>query len=318
MSKTIVLHIFLSAYHTKSMRNLFKLTSTLFFFPIFFAVSCHRTAPSRNSALQENARQEQSISIHELNQEDWQDDLFDPLLTPTPSVGVWDTHSVDLSQVRQDKKLIALTFDDAPGKTLERILAVFSSYNERNPDCPAFATLFCNGNRIRNESTPLLHAALALGWELGNHTFSHPDLTKLSNADIMREIQTTDKLLYAVDQKDVHLFRAPFGKINQTVKAQLQTPAINWTIDTLDWTGRSAEEIYQTVFKEKFSGAIVLMHDGYEGTMSALKRLLPDLKEAGYQAVTLSALIKAHGKVFKNGVEYVRAIPQTLPKNGDN
>lgn len=297
------------------MQKLFKITSTLFFFPLFFTVSCHRNLPPRGDSTkstQENIYHEREISPVELAQEE----LFDPPLELAQPSGVWNTDSVDLSHVRKDKKLIALTFDDAPGKTLERILAVFSSYNESNPDCPAFATLFCNGNRINNESTPLLHTALALGWELGNHTFSHPDLTKLTETQIQKEIQATDRLLSKIDQKNVHLFRAPFGNINQTVKNQLQAPAVNWTIDTLDWTEKSEESIYQTVMQEKFSGAIVLMHDGYEYTMSALKRLLPDLKSAGYQAVTLSALLKAHDRIFKNGVEYVRATPNNTPKNG--
>jgi len=297
------------------MQKLFKLTSTLFFFPFFFTVSCHRNLPPRGDITPpptENNYQERELSPTELAQEE----LFDPPVDFIQPNGVWNTDCIDLSRIQKDKKLIALTFDDAPGKTLESILAVFSAYNERNPDCPAFATLFCNGNRIQNESLPLLHAALALGWELGNHTFSHPDLTKLTESQIQKEIQSTDRLLTKIDQKGVHLFRAPFGNINQTVKNQLHAPAVNWTIDTLDWTGKSEETIYQTVMQEKFSGAIVLMHDGYKHTMSALKRLLPDLKAAGYQAVTLSALIKSHNRVFKNGVEYVKATPNTSSKNG--
>ena len=85
---------------------------------------------------------------------------------------------------------------------------------------------------------------------------------------------------------------------------------MNWTIDTLDWTGASVDEIYSTVFEEKFSGAIVLMHDGYVNTVSALKRLLPDLKAAGYQIVSVSALAKAHNCRLRNGGEYIRARKQ--------
>jgi peptidoglycan/xylan/chitin deacetylase (PgdA/CDA1 family) len=149
--------------------------------------------------------------------------------------------------------------------------------------------------------------------ELGNHTQTHADLSKLSPLEIQNEIAQTDELLSRVDKKQFHLFRAPYGKIDERVKTQVSTPIINWTIDTLDWLKQDETYIYDRVQAEKFAGAIVLMHDGYPPTVSALKRLLPDLKAAGYQVVSVSAMIKAHGQSFKKGVEYIRA----TKKNGN-
>ena len=85
---------------------------------------------------------------------------------------------------------------------------------------------------------------------------------------------------------------------------------IDWTIDTLDWTGVSEEDIYNSVFNYKFPGAIVLMHDGYNNTVSALKRLLPDLKAAGYQVVSVSKMAKAHHCTLQAGKVYIRARKQ--------
>ena len=102
------------------------------------------------------------------------------------------------------------------------------------------------------------------------------------------------------------MLRAPFGKVNELVLETAQTPILDWTIDTLDWTGVSEDEIYNCVYNARASGSIVLMHDGYEHTVSALKRLLPDLKADGYQVVSVSQLSKAHERPLKRGNRYIR------------
>lgn len=219
---------------------------------------------------------------------------------------VWNTEDVDLSYIDVHRKLIAFTFDDSPAKRLENILAAFAEYNESNPDCKATATLFVNGGLVTEESLTSLRMATALGFELGNHTQSHFDLTTLDSNVLQTEIESTDNILSRIDGKPQHLLRPPFGRINDAVKTQLHVPVINWTIDTLDWSGVSAEEIYNSIFNNLFSGAIVLMHDGYQNTVDALARLLPDLKEQGYQVVSVSALAKIHGCALRNGGEYIR------------
>lgn len=227
-----------------------------------------------------------------------------------PIDGVWDTSDVDISYINPERKLIAFTFDDGPSKTMESLLALFAEYNEKSPDCRATATFFLNGQHVTEESTPLLHTALLLGCELGNHTHHHCDLTKIPLEDVQTEIEQTDALLSKIDGKQRHLLRPPFGLINAEIKKSLSVPVINWTIDTLDWTGISEDTIYEHVFSARFSGAIVLMHDGYHATVNALKKLLPDLKADGYQVVSISALAKAHSCVLRNGKEYVRARKQ--------
>ena len=221
--------------------------------------------------------------------------------------GVWNTQDVDISHINPSKKLISFTFDDAPKRSLESILAVYASFNETHPNCKASGTIFCNGNLIDNDVSQSLQTALTLGFELGNHTFSHYDLTKLDKQTLQEEITKTDELLSRVDGKDRHLFRAPYGRINDDINPTIPVPVIDWTIDTLDWTGASVEAIYETVFSQKFSGAIVLMHDGYPNTVYALKRLLPDLEEAGYQVVSVSAMAKMHDCKLKAGSVYIRA-----------
>lgn len=241
----------------------------------------------------------------------FEEDFVLPLEAEThKNNNVWDVSDVDISHIDFHRKLIAFTFDDGPAKTMENILAVFADHNERNPDCRASATFFLNGLLITEEMQPLLHTANILHCELGNHTYHHHNLTTLSNEELQSEIRRTDEILRRIDGKTHHLLRAPFGAMNDTVKAQLETPVINWTIDTLDWTGTSEQHIYNTVYTARFPGAIVLFHDGYFNTVNALKRLLVDLTADGYQVVSISALAKAHGCTLYNGKEYIRARKQ--------
>ena len=223
---------------------------------------------------------------------------------------VWDLSDINVSDIDPSRNLIAFTFDDAPSSELENILAVFAEFNENNPDCKAFASLFCNGYLCDESSLVTLHAAYALGFEMGNHTYSHFDLTSLNDSKLKTEIDETDKLLQRIDGKKRHLLRAPFGKINDLVKQTAYTPLIDWTIDTLDWTGKTEKEIFDEVFNHKEDGHIVLMHDTKGHTTSALKLLLPALKEANYQVVSVSQLAKAHGCILQRGNIYIRARKQ--------
>ena len=225
---------------------------------------------------------------------------------------IWDVSDVCIDKIDPTRKLIALTFDDAPAKTLESIVSVFASFNECNPDCPACATVFCNGHRITPSGMQLLKAAHLLGFEMGNHGYSHADPMGLTKQQLQSEIERTDQLLYAVDGKRFHLFRAPFGNVNDALRAITQAPIISWTIDTLDWTKISTNFVYDTVMSNLFNGAIVLMHDGYEGTVYALKQLLPDLKARGYQVVSISQMAKMHKQNLECGKVYIR-----IRKNGN-
>ena len=222
----------------------------------------------------------------------------------------WNVEQVDVSEIDPNRKLLSFTFDDSPSRTLESIFAVFAAFNEENPDCKASATVFFNGGLFDSQTPHLLYTACALGFELGNHTHSHFDLTTLTAETLVEEIDKTDALLEKADGQKRHLLRAPFGRTNELVREHAPTPLIDWTIDTLDWTGASEDEIYDAVFQGRFSGAIVLMHDGYEHTVSALKRLLPDLKADGYQVVSLSKMIKMHDCKFQRGNVYIRARKQ--------
>lgn len=274
-------------------------------FPIFFTLFSYMVAPFcgctvRKASGSVGERVEKSNSFCEYISTDSQ--------ARTP---IWNASNVDVSRVDKRRKLIAFTFDDAPSGTLEDLIAVFLGYNATHPDAPAFATIFCNGCRIHRPIDSALHTAVTAGFELGNHTQNHKRLTTLSPDKLREEIDKTDERLFRYDGERRHLFRAPYGELNAEVCKAVGAPIIDWFVDTLDWTGISADSIYDTVWERKSSGTIVLMHDGYENTLRALKRLLPDLYEAGYQAVTVSQMAKVHQCPLKIGSVYTRARKKT-------
>ena len=203
----------------------------------------------------------------------------DSVTPPSDYPSVWDVEKEDVSKINPARKYVALTFDDAPASKLEELLSVFAAFNETHPDGYAAATLFCNGCLVNNAALHTLTAAWTLGWELGNHTYSHADCSKLNTQRLQEEIRRTDTLLGGIDGKERHLFRPPFGELNAEQKTQLSTPIIYWTVDTLDW---------------------------YPQTVQAVKVLLPALYERGYQAVTVSQLSKLNACPLKNGGAYIR------------
>ena len=287
-----------------------KLFICLLIVPLFGVNGCRKEAQNAPRFQRNNVTRDFDFApLEEQTDMEFPPEITPPTETDTPP-DVWDVSDVDVSQIDPTKKLISFTFDDAPTRKLENLFAVFANFNEQNPDCTASATYFFNGNLFDNENFQLLHTALAMGFELGNHTFSHYDLSTLSEAEIQREIQKTDEILQRTDGKKYHLLRAPFGRVNDLVKNLSPTPLIDWSIDTVDWKGVTADEIYEQVMQNAFSGAIVLFHDGYTQTIEAVKRLLPDLKDNGYQIVSVSQLAKMHNCNLQRGKVYIRAKKQ--------
>lgn len=215
-----------------------------------------------------------------------------------PSASFWDVSEIDVSHVGENRRLIAFTFDDGVTDQTDDLLNVFESFNAANPDCVAHATLFTVGARVNGENSHTLARAAAMNFELGNHTYSHTDLTSVPLEKAEEELRKTDDVLKAIDGKSSHLVRPAGGHVNSQILALYPAPFINWTpsLDTSDWQESVTEnDIFNTVNGNLLDGGIVLMHQGYGKTVSAVKRLLPALKSQGYQVVSVSELIKFYG-----------------------
>lgn len=195
------------------------------------------------------------------------------------------------------KPMVALTFDDGPGERTGELLAQLEKYN-------AHATFFMQGKNIPGKED-FVKKMKETGCELGNHSYDHPQLTKLSADKIANQIGTTNDLIQQAAGSTATVMRPPYGAINDTVRSSVGLPMILWSIDTLDWKTRNAQSSIDTVMNDVQDGDVILMHDIHTESIDAALVLIPKLEEAGYQLVTVSEMAKAKGVALQNGEKYV-------------
>ena len=203
------------------------------------------------------------------------------------------------SQIDPTKPMVALTFDDGPGNYEDRIVAVLKKYNSR-------ATFFYVGAQASKYPSVVKRVAEA-GNEIGNHSYKHENLPKLSQSAVETSINKTNEILRQQSGQSVSLVRPPYGATAGSVKPALKgtgQPSILWSIDTLDWKTKNTKNTVNVVLNQVKDGDIILMHSIYKQTAEATELIVPALKERGYQLVTVSELAKARGINMEAGKNY--------------
>lgn len=213
------------------------------------------------------------------------EDILDSKKETTPTYVSYDqVLNEPVKNIDPNKPMIALTFDDGPTKRYTS--AILDSLKEHN----ANATFFVLGSNAAN-APELLQRMILEGHEIGNHTFSHKQLTTLSKANIEEEIIATQETIHNITNRYPAIIRPPYGSRNENVMQSAQGKKIvNWSIDTRDWKDRNADVIVKRVLDTVKDGDIILMHDLYASTAQAVSILVPQLQEQGYQLVTVSEL----------------------------
>jgi peptidoglycan/xylan/chitin deacetylase (PgdA/CDA1 family)/uncharacterized caspase-like protein len=193
-------------------------------------------------------------------------------------------------------KSIVLTFDDGPHpRYTDEILAILKKYNAR---AFFFDVGKCLGsvtpqNEIKlSANSNVSKRVLEAGHLLANHSYSHPDLTKLSPTDRGKEIVNTNLLLEKVTGAKTSLFRPPYGAKNLTVTKEVEAlglKSVLWTIDSLDWADPISDSIIQRVLNQVAAAkkGILLMHDIHKQSVAALPRILEELSKQGYTFLIL-------------------------------
>lgn len=200
------------------------------------------------------------------------------------------------TQVPMQARYVALTFDDGPhGSLTPRLLDILAQFNAK-------ATFFVVGPRVA-ENPGIVRRMVAEGHEVGNHTWSHPQLTRLESsqgrAAVQREIQrTTDAIVSACGQRPV-VFRPPYGAFNQSQRAwcasELGMPTILWDVDPEDWRRPGAGVVTNRLVSGASPGSILLVHDIHEASVNAIPETLRRLQAQGYRFVTVSQLLRLQG-----------------------
>lgn len=191
---------------------------------------------------------------------------------------------------------IALTFDDGPNpNTTPRALDILKKHNIK-------ATFYILGSSIAGNEA-LLKRIVAEGHELGNHTWTHPDLVYESDEVIAKEFQDTQNKIFEVTGVYPATFRPPYGSYNKRVYEQIKLPIVLWNVDSNDWSLRNSQKITERVINNTYTGAIILMHDIHETTVNSLDNVISGLKNKNFGFVTLSELYRP-GQLTKAGVVY--------------
>ena len=195
-----------------------------------------------------------------------------------------------------DKPMVALTFDDGPSKYTPEILQVLKENNSE-------ATFFVLGTEA-NRYKDTLNQIIENGNQVGNHTYNHEDLTKLSDEDVYRQVQGTNDIIYNASGYTATIMRPPYGASDDELNKKISRPVIKWSIDTRDWENRNTQMILDNIFNNVKDGDIILMHDLYETTAEAAKIAVPKLIEMGYQLVTIDELSRYKELPLTAGKQY--------------
>ncbi|WP_066360620.1 polysaccharide deacetylase family protein [Herbidospora mongoliensis] len=183
-------------------------------------------------------------------------------------------------------KCIALTFDDGPWPYTPALLDTLKKHKAK-------ATFFVLGRKVESRAD-MMKRMVDEGHEIGNHTWDHPDLTKLSDEEIMAEIAGTQQIIQETAGITPTFMRPPNGATNSRVGSLMKSlglPQILWTGSTLDWQARDTKVIKERTLKFAKRDAVILLHDIVPETVKAMETVVDTLTKKGYKLVTVSTIL---------------------------
>lgn len=212
------------------------------------------------------------------------------------NAAAWANQPVDCTVY----KCAALTFDDGPSPaTTPRLLGIL-----RSNQVPA--TFFELATMVQASPATAQDVARTPAFEIGNHSFTHPQLTKLSAAKLTHEVSEATAVTSSVTGRTLTLMRPPYGAHNATTDAAAAAAGeavIIWSVDTLDWQHHNPVKTLAITKQEIHPGGIVLMHDIHSTTVDAAQSVIDYLRGQGYVLVNVSQLLgtTVPGRVYLHG-----------------
>jgi peptidoglycan/xylan/chitin deacetylase (PgdA/CDA1 family) len=206
-----------------------------------------------------------------------------PKASPSPA-----EPAITFNSVHVDGPYIALTFDDGPNATLTpKLLDLLAARHLK-------ATFFVVGQNAADHPE-ILKRAVKEGHEIANHSWSHPNLGKMSDDAVRRELQKTEDAIVAAIGKRPTLLRPPYGSITAHQKKWIHDEfgyrIIIWDVDPLDWKRPGPSVVTARILKETVQGSIVLAHDIHAPTIEAMPATFDQLMKKGFKSVTVSELL---------------------------
>ena len=202
------------------------------------------------------------------------------------------TMSVSSDSVRSQnvsdevKPVVALTFDDGPNASSTPIL--LDGLKERK----VRATFFLIGENVeKDENEKIVKRMYEEGHLIGNHTYTHCNLSKLETGEAKKELEQTDTVIEKITGKQPVFVRAPYGELPVDSEQDLNRIYIGWTVDPLDWMTEDVSRITQSVLEKVEPGDIILLHDSYLRSVQAALRIVDALQGKGYEFITVDQMI---------------------------
>ena len=198
-----------------------------------------------------------------------------------------DSSSSDTSQTNNadEIKKIAITFDDGPHP--KYTLKLLDGLKKRNVK----ATFFVIGENVSNNPDVIKRMAED-GHLIGNHTYSHVQLTCISEEKAITEINKTSELITTYAGVSPKYIRPPYGMYSDALKRETNLTPVLWTVDPRDWSVLNTDSVVKHVLKRAKSGDIILLHDIFDTSVEAAFQIIDALKAEGYEFVTVDEFIK--------------------------
>lgn len=197
-----------------------------------------------------------------------------------------------------NKKLIAITFDDGPSKYTETLV---DELKKRNVP----ATFFILGESAA-QRIETLEFQIDAGNEIGIHSYTHKLFTKLTEEEILEQIEKTREIIKTVKDEDIMYIRVPYGSRNKKVDNILEKANlvdVLWTVDSKDWKFKNTSKTYNYIIKKVKGNDIILMHDTFKTSIEAAIKIVDKLQSECYTFVTISELYE------------IKSIVETSSKN---
>jgi peptidoglycan/xylan/chitin deacetylase (PgdA/CDA1 family) len=195
---------------------------------------------------------------------------------------------ITFSQCHVDGPYVAMTFDDGPhGTNTPRLLEMLKQRGIK-------ATFFCVGQCVA-EFPEIARRIVDEGHEIANHSWSHPQLSAMSEASVRDQLEKTHQAIKQATGIEPKMFRPPYGAFTlrqrNWANAVYGYKIILWDVDPLDWKIRNASHVESEILKQTVSGSIILSHDIHKSTVDAMPATLDALLAKGYKFVTVSELL---------------------------
>lgn len=202
----------------------------------------------------------------------------------TADSGIVKISELEEVQWEGDERKIAITFDDGPHpRYTEQLL---DGLKERGVK----ATFFVTGEHAELHPD-IIERMVEEGHLVGNHTYSHIQLTKNNRETFKEELIKTNEILKEITGKEVQYVRPPYGSWDKSFEKELNMFPVLWNVDPLDWSSSNVARIVEKIVNKTGENDIILMHDYYDTSVTAALKAIDELMEKGYTFVTVEEIL---------------------------